>query len=77
MSGHGHACDRIEEERAVAALRRIAKRWPRSLWLFSGSGALHVMRTNAAGERVCTSGGGVDPAYSVATIDIPNDGGDW
>ncbi len=68
-----------EEKKAIAALKRIAKKWPKSLWLFSASGELKVMRTDKNGDRVhfphphC----GVDPAYIVDHINIPSDGGDW
>lgn len=33
-----------EERLAIAALKRLAKRWPQSLWLFSAGSSLHVMR---------------------------------
>lgn len=73
-----------DEVRAIASLKRLAKRWPKSLWLFSASGTLHVMRKvdgapvyrmsrNTVGAPI----EGVDQAYSVATVDIENDGGDW
>lgn len=69
-----------EERRAIAALKRLAARWPDSLWLFSAGGALNVMRRDEDGERAFTRMTGndvVDPEYRVADIDIPNDGGDW
>lgn len=73
-----------EEKAAIASLRRLEKRWPKSLWLFSASGGLHVMKCGANGERrvlASKSGddseGGMDSSAIVATIDIPNDGGDW
>lgn len=66
-----------EERRAIATLHRLAKRWPESLWLFSASGTLCVMRRRQDGERACTSSGAADPDYVLATINIPNDGGDW
>ena len=65
-----------EEESAVRILERLAKRWPSRLWLFSASGSLHVMLTGEDGEHVHVPGGGVDPAYIVTTIRIPNDGGE-
>lgn len=69
-----------EERRAIKCLQRLARRWPESLWLFSASGQLNVMRLRQDGERA--SGGdnaqdAYDPDYCLATIDIPNDGGDW
>lgn len=71
-----------DEKRAIAALQRLAGKWPKSLWLYSASGSLNVMRRDSAGKRAVLDHGldqhgGVDPAYSVAVIDIPNDGGDW
>ena len=68
-----------EEKKAIASLKRLAKKWPKSLWLFSASGTLNVMRANEDGGAICTQGkySGVDPDYILASIDIPNDGGDW
>jgi len=68
----------LAEQKAIQALKRLAKKWPKSLWLFSASGTLNVMRSGPKGEQVHTSGhGGIDPDYSVTTVNIPNDGGDW
>ena len=39
-----------EEQRAIATLKRLAKRWPKSLWLFSASGTLTVMRAGPHGK---------------------------
>ena len=36
-----------EERRAIASLERLAKRWPQSLRLFSWSGTLCVIRSEA------------------------------
>ena len=89
--------DRIQltaqEKAAIRYLKRLAARWPKSLWLFSGSGSLNVMKCGEDGERVYTGSdpgrhwqvrhdeageqGGVNREYVVAVIDIPNDGGDW
>lgn len=68
-----------EERKAIRSLKELARRWPPSLWLFSGSGKLHVMLCGAKGERVHLPepNGGVDPDYIAATVNIPNDGGDW
>lgn len=71
-----------DEKRAIAALKRLARKWPKTLWLYSASGSLNVMRCNSAGkhavlDRGLDQHGGVDPTYSLAVIDIPNDGGDW
>ncbi|MDQ0305280.1 hypothetical protein [Ancylobacter polymorphus] len=66
-----------EERRAIATLERLAKCWPKSLWLFSASGLLCVMRNGPDGSKAHVPGGGIDPDYILATIDISNDGGDW
>jgi hypothetical protein len=65
-----------EEETAIAELKRLAKRWPKSLWLFSASGTLNVMQ-KVDQERMYTYGTKVNPDYIVTTIKIDNDGGDW
>lgn len=66
-----------EEKKAIAALKRLEKTWPSSLWLFSASGTLCVMRKGEDGEHVTTSTNSVDAEYHLASIDIENDGGDW
>ena len=73
-----------DERRAIASLKRVAKKWPDSLWLFSASGDLCVMKKNEAGEIALLGnldyefkGNAVDPDYLVEQIDIENDGGDW
>lgn len=65
-----------EEEKAIAALKRLAKKWPKSLWLFSGSGTLWIIKCGSYGEQVHNSSGGVED-YVICSIDISNDGGDW
>ena len=66
----------VEEKKAIRALKRVAKTWPSSLWLYSASGRLCVMRKNEAGEHAF-AGTGIDPDYIVAEIDIEHSGGDW
>jgi len=66
-----------EEQRAINSLKRVAKKWPKTLWLFSASGTLWVMKRGLEGERVKNRDGGVDKDYIIESIDIPNDGGDW
>jgi len=65
-----------EEQKAIAALKRVAKKWPKSLWLYSASGTLNVMRCNEDGE-VAHAGDGIDQDYVITQVKIPNDGGDW
>lgn len=70
-----------EEERAVASLRRLAKRWPKTLGLFS-DGDLHVMRLGPDGNfKMDEKRGGrlehMDQDYVIDIINgIRNDGGD-
>ncbi|MCK5613123.1 hypothetical protein KAR91_65220 [Candidatus Pacearchaeota archaeon] len=67
-----------EEEKAIRALKRAEKIWPESLWLYSGNGTLHVMRSGENGEQVHRDGfDGIDPDYCITSVDIQNDGGDW
>jgi hypothetical protein len=67
-----------QEKKALTALKRLEKLWPRSLWVFAANGRFIVMKTNEAGERVMTHrGGGTDPGYIVEDFCIPCDGGDW
>jgi hypothetical protein len=55
-----------EEARAINSLRRLAKKWPQSLSLFSHAGSLRITKANSRGIQA-----------AVADIEgIPNDGGD-
>lgn len=61
---------------AIASLKRLAKRWPRSLTLASMGGALVVFKTDDYDRS--DGGDGCDPDKVLADIDgIPNTGGDW
>jgi hypothetical protein len=67
-----------EEARAIRAMQRLARTWPSSLWIFATGNPLTVLKCGDEGERVMTAvNGGPDPDFSVATVSIPNDGGDW
>ena len=73
-----------EEKSAINRLKSLAKVWPDSLWLFSASGSLCVMKKDKNGNKAYLpmsdledNGGGVDDEYTITTIDIENDGGDW
>ncbi len=71
----------VEEKKAIAALQKVAKIWPKTLWLFSASGSLTVMQKRN-GNRAMTpwnggKGGTVDQAFAVCVIPIENDGGDY
>jgi len=78
MSENAELTPTVEEAQAIRALKRLAKRWPSSLWLFSASGSLQVMRADSDGGHVHTADGGIDPEYILESVDgISNDGGDW
>lgn len=66
-----------KEQKAIDTLKKAAKIWPDSLWLFSASGTLFVMRMGDDGRIVMSSDGAVDSKCIVDKINIPNDGGDW
>jgi hypothetical protein len=66
-----------DEKRAIAGLKRLAKTWPSTLWLFT-NGSISILKTDAKGAKAHTSNGGIDPDYVVADIvGIVSDGGDW
>jgi hypothetical protein len=67
-----------QEKQAIVDLKTLAKRWPKSLWLFT-NGTCNIMRTGNDGERVYLPSpyDGVDPDYYIDTLDLPTDGGDW
>jgi len=67
-----------EEVKAIASLRRLAKKWPQSLELFGWSGELHVLK-HIPGDMHRIGGTSVSQQRqkSVATISgIHCDGGD-
>lgn len=65
-----------EEKRAINALKRLAKSWPESLWLFA-NGSLSVMKKRDGARVSAGVGKEYDQEAMVATIDIENDGGDF
>jgi hypothetical protein len=67
----------IIEKKAIEEINNLEKIWPSSLWLFSASGTLHIMKCDKNGEKVFNSGGYVDIDYCVGEVSIMNDGGDW
>lgn len=66
-----------DERRAIAALKRLANKWPKSLWIFSGSGS--IMKVGPNGEKMKTASDGIDPEFKVGSIPsrMHIDGGDW
>ena len=65
-----------EERNAINTLKRLAKRWPPSLWVFCTGTTFAVMKCGPDGHQMDRTGS-VDQAYHVDSIGIPNDGGDW
>lgn len=68
-----------EETKAIASFKRLAKKWPKSLWCFSGGhDGIAILKKGEDGKKVVLGlGEGFDSEYVVATIDIDADGGDW
>lgn len=59
----------VDERRAISALKRLAKKWPRSLLLFTHGGALSIRKPGPDGNY------DVDSEVDFVS-GIPNDGGD-
>lgn len=68
-----------KERSAIARLKRAAKDWPDTLWLFAGDAdCINVMMVGEDGERMFRGDyGGADQDYLVDEINIPSDGGGW
>lgn len=68
------------EQKWIDELQKVCSKAPKSLWLFSASSTLCVMKSPADGEENgCGDDGcGVNPENIVGYIrGIRNDGGDW
>jgi len=65
-----------EEKKAIRSLKRLAKKWPKTLWLFTGNGGIDIMKMKD-GKAVYLENGAVDGDYNVDNIDIHADGGDY
>lgn len=69
-----------KEKLVIKRLKNLAKIWPKSLWLFSASGDLCIMKCGENNSHaMCgpNNDQGVDHDYYICSIDISNDGGDW
>lgn len=68
-----------EEKLAITKLKRLAEKWPDSIWLASMAGYLYVMHNGPDGKPVYHHRtGGLDQRLVVCKIEgIQNDGGDW
>lgn len=58
----------LDEQTAIRSLKRLAKKWPKTLTLFSWSGSLCVFKLD--GKRTLSE------ATVTKIFGIPNDGGD-
>lgn len=65
-----------EEESAITSLSRLAKKWPKSLWIFANGQGLYVLKCNSDGSRMM-DGDSIDSNAVVGCVNIPSDGGDW
>lgn len=69
-----------DERRAIDTLKRLTRRWPRTLMLASMGGSLHVLRLREDGDHPMRADDrtAIDPDAIVCSLPhIPNTGGDW
>lgn len=67
-----------EEKKVIASLKRLAKKWPSTVWLFVDGNSVHVMRIGETERHATTGRGqGIDPDYILDSVNIDCDGGDW
>ncbi|WCO67901.1 hypothetical protein PO878_04080 [Iamia majanohamensis] len=65
-----------EEEKAVRSLRRLAKKWPETLGLFSWSGSLCIVRLDEGVNGRYGMPDAITPNVIGDRLPIVNDGGD-
>lgn len=63
-----------EERKAVASLKRLANKWPNTLWLLTNGQGLCILKADESGRPIMTENGDYDQDYTVACIDIHSDG---
>ena len=70
---------RKQEKDVIKILKSLEEIWPDSLWMYSASGTLCIMRAEFGTNKRAMKKDfeGYDQDYIVDTIDIPNDGGDF
>lgn len=67
-----------DQKRAIAALKRVGKKWPKGIWLMCNGNSMAVVMTGPNGEHIMGSDGCVDQEYTVDHIEgIDHDGGDY
>lgn len=57
-----------EEKQAIAALQRLADRWPKTLWIFTVGGPLTVMKNGEDGKPIMSDLGEYSESAVVAEI---------
>lgn len=65
-----------KEEEWIKEFKKICKKCPKKLWLFSANGTLNIMKTPDDGETL-NDNGGCNQDNVVDWANITNDGGDW
>lgn len=68
---------KMTESEVIASLRKLEKKWPAGLWLFSTGNSMSLMRTHKNGSRHDPKNGSMDSKLQVTSFNISNDGGDW
>jgi hypothetical protein len=67
-----------DERACITALERVAKKWPKTLWLFAGDGTwISILKSKPDGQHAILPSGSTDQNYVVGKVKIDNDGGDW
>jgi len=61
-----------EEKNAIQTLKRLAERWPKSLWLYSSQEVISIMKYKKRKEAAMI-GMSYDPDYKVTDVKIPHD----
>lgn len=77
----------LTEKQAISRLKRLAREWPDTLWLWCADSRLYVMPNDPTGgghsvamqerDEDELADGAVDQSKVIETIDTPSDGGDW
>jgi hypothetical protein len=67
-----------DESKAIRKLQKVARTFPKSLFIFVGNGSFHILKNNDDGSPPYNSNGGVESKNIVATITgFTADGGDF
>ncbi len=61
----------------IKEFKKLAKKCPENLWIFSASGSLCIMKTPEDGNEMRETGGFNQDNLIEIIRGIKNDGGDW